>query len=86
MPNSLRSRLNTLRHKGQITTEECEALKLKLDNHDKELRNKVINAYMYLLCEHCIQQKNECYNLDCPFCEDSCEIVNIAEQLKAGGV
>ena len=47
-------------------------------------RNKAIDDYMNKLCNHCMQQTNECYKLECPFCTDGCDIVNIAEQLKAG--
>ena len=47
-------------------------------------RNKAIDNYMNKLCDHCMQQTNECYKLECPFCTDGCDIVNIAEQLKAG--
>ena len=47
-------------------------------------RNKAIDDYMNRLCNHCMQQTNECYKLECPFCTDGCDIVNIAEQLKAG--
>lgn len=47
-------------------------------------RNKAIDDYMNKLCNHCLRQKNECYKLECPFCTDGCDIVNIAEQLKAG--
>ena len=46
--------------------------------------NKAIDDYMNKLCNHCMQQTNECYKLGCPFCTDGCGIVNIAEQLKAG--
>ena len=46
-------------------------------------RNKAIDNYMNKLCDHCMQQTNECYKLECPFCTDGCDIVNIAEQLKA---
>ena len=57
-------------------------------NSFKELvtnaRNKAIDDYMNKLCNHCMQQTNECYKLECPFCTDGCDIVNIAEQLKAG--
>ena len=41
-----------------------------------------IDDLVNALCDHCIQEKNECYNLECPFCDDGCDIVNIAEQLK----
>ena len=47
-------------------------------------RNKAIDDYMNKLCNHCMQQTDECYKLECPFCTDGCDIVNIAEQLKAG--
>lgn len=46
-------------------------------------RNKAIDDYMNKLCNHCMQQTNECYKLECPFCTDGCDIVNIAEQLKS---
>ena len=49
-------------------------------------RNKAIDDYMNKLCNHCMQQTNECYKLECPFCTDGCDIVNIAEQLKVGVV
>ena len=38
MPNSLRSKLSSLRYKGKITEEEYKELITKLDGHDKELR------------------------------------------------
>ena len=47
-------------------------------------RNKAIDDYMNKLCNHCMQQTNECYKLECPFCTDGCDIVNIAEELKVG--
>lgn len=46
--------------------------------------NKAIDDYMNKLCNHCMQQTNECYKLECPFCTSGCDIVNIAEQLKKG--
>ena len=48
------------------------------------VRNKTIDDYMNKLCNHCMQQTNECYKLECPFCTDGCDIVNIAEESKAG--
>ena len=48
------------------------------------VRNKTIDDYMNKLCNHCMQQTNECYKLECPFCTDGCDIVNIAEELKVG--
>ena len=47
--------------------------------------NKAIDEYMNALCDKCMDMKNECYQLECPFCSDGCDIVNIAERLKAGG-
>lgn len=44
-----------------------------------------IAEYMNELCDKCLDMKNECYQLECPFCSDGCDIVNIAEQLKGGG-
>ena len=40
--------------------------------------------YMNKLCNHCMQQENKCDKSECPFCSDGCDIVKIAEQLKAG--
>ena len=43
---------------------------------------KAIDDLMNALCDHCMQQTNECYKLECPFCTDGCDIINIAENLK----
>lgn len=48
--------------------------------------NKAIDNYMNKLCNHCMQQTNECYKLECPFCTDGCDIVNIAEQYNNGWI
>ena len=76
----------------KLTNEVCISFLQRSDwlyNHDKEItiseRNKAIDDYMNKLCNHCMQQTNECYKLECPFCTDGCDIVSIAEQLKAGG-
>lgn len=45
-------------------------------------RNKSIDEYMNALCDKCLDIKNECYQLECPFCGDGCDIVNIAEKMK----
>ena len=73
----------------KLTNEVCISFLQRSDwlyNHDKEItiseRNKAIDDYMNKLCNHCMQQKNECYELECPFCSDGCDIVKIAEQLK----
>ena len=49
---------------------------------DKKSYDKAIDDLMNALCDHCMQQTNECYKLECPFCTDGCDIINIAEQLK----
>lgn len=59
---------------------ECTQLKCDCSN----VRNKAIDDFMNKLCDHCMQQANECCNLECPFCTDGCDIVNISEQLKTG--
>lgn len=38
MPNSLRSKISSLRYKGKITDEEYKDLISKLDGHDKALK------------------------------------------------
>ena len=43
MANSLRAKLSKLRHDGNITDAEYQKLIAKLDGHDKENRNKVID-------------------------------------------
>ena len=63
------------------TVEECKGCVLRL----LECYEKGIDDYMNKLCGHCMQETNECYKLECPFFTDGCDIVNIAEQLKAGG-
>lgn len=57
---------------------------LDLSLHDEKVRNKAIDDYMNKLCNHCMQQTNECYKLECPFCTDGCDIVKIAGKLKEG--
>lgn len=52
---------------------ECEYNKGRAD---------AIEEYMNRLCDKCIQTPNECWNLECPFADDECQIVKIAEQLK----
>ena len=56
----------------------------KIENEKQEIRNKVIDEYMNALCDKCMDMKNECYQLECPFCDNGCDIVNIAEQMKGG--
>ena len=58
---------------------------LDLSLHDEKVRYKAIIDYMNKLCNHCMQQENKCDKSECPFCSDGCDIVKIAERLKAGG-
>ena len=53
-----------------------------LEEHDKQIRADAIDEYMNKLCDKCIQTPNECWNLECPFADDECQIVKIAEELK----
>lgn len=46
MPNSLKSKLSSLRYKGLITDEEYKELVKKLDGHDREIRNKAIDDFV----------------------------------------
>ena len=43
MANSLRAKLRKLKHDGYLTDTQCQELVNKLDGHDRELRNKVID-------------------------------------------
>lgn len=45
-------------------------------------RNKAIDEFAEKLCEHCMQQTNCCNTLECPFCRDGCDVVNIANEMK----
>lgn len=42
MPNSLKCRIKKLAHEGKITEKESNELILKLDGHDADLLNKVM--------------------------------------------
>lgn len=46
MPNSLRSKLSSLRYKRLLTDEEYKELINKLGGHDREIRNKTIEEVM----------------------------------------
>lgn len=48
----------------------------------KQGRADAIEEYMNKLCDKCIQTPNECWNLECPFADDECQIVKIADELK----
>lgn len=63
--------------------ESCEkCVALNIAEHDKQIRAEAIDEYMNRLCDKCIQTPNECWNLECPFADDECQIIKIAEQLK----
>ena len=47
MPNSLKSRLSSLRYKRLLTDEEYKELIKKLDGHDAEIRNKAIDDFLH---------------------------------------
>ena len=70
--------------KSDIMDEFCKYDVSSFEELVVNARNKAIDDYMNKLCNHCMQQTNECYKLECPFCTDGCDIVNIAEELKAG--
>lgn len=70
--------------KSDIMDEFCKYDVSSFEELVTNARNKAIDDYMNKLCNHCMQQTNECYKLECSFCTDGCDIVNIAEQLKAG--
>ena len=46
MENSLRAKLSKLRHDGHITDAEYQAFIKKMDGHDAEIRNKVIDEFV----------------------------------------
>lgn len=53
MANSLKSKLAKLRHDRNISEKKYEDLLNKLDGHDRELRNKVIDKFAEALKEIC---------------------------------
>lgn len=63
MANSLRAKLSKLRHDGNITDIEYQALIKKLDGHDAEIRAKAIDEFAERLKSDEFQK----YNLDMVF-------------------
>lgn len=51
MPNSLKSKLSSLRYKRLLTDEEYKELIKKLDGHDREIRAKALNDFANWLYE-----------------------------------
>ena len=48
----------------------------------QEVREKAIDEFADMLRNHCMNRPNECYQNECPFGSDCCNINRIAEQLK----
>lgn len=46
MANSLRSKIKKLRHSNNISEQMCNELLEKLEGHDRELQNKVIDEFV----------------------------------------
>ena len=68
---------------AKTITEAFENVSIEDVNMYKLGYVKAIDDLMNALCDHCMQQTNECYKLECPFCTDGCDIINISEQLKS---
>ena len=79
MPNSLKSKLSSLRYKRLITDEEYKELIKKLDGHDREIRAKVIDEFVNLVNE-CSGYTPNCIEHDLSLTVYT--IHQIAEQLK----
>lgn len=77
--------MKAVQNVGVVVDKEelLKALEYDREQYEKGYKD-AIQEYMTLLCEHCMQQKNECYNFECPFCTDGCDIIRIAEQMKGG--
>ena len=45
MANSLRAKISKLRHDGNLTEAEYKEIIRKLDGHDREFRNKIIDEF-----------------------------------------
>ena len=74
MPNSLKSKLSSLRYKRLLTDEEYKELIKKLDGHDREIRAKAIDEFVDALLNY--QSQDEKYKSFSDVCYE------IAEQLK----
>lgn len=71
---------------AEYCNDDCDSCERKfkkdLEVIKERIRADAIYEYMNKLCDKCIQTPNECCNLECPFADDGCQIVKIAEQLK----
>lgn len=82
MANSLRAKLSKLRHDGNITDAEYQALIKKLDGHDAEIRAKAIDKlveeamkrFTYFDLKHGYPTVTDCKVI----------LRDVAEQLKGG--
>lgn len=77
MPNSLKSKLSSLRYKRLITDEEYKELIKKLNGHDKGIRIKAIDEFaerLKKITENMFEQKYVDIRL----------IDEIAEEMKGG--
>ena len=57
MPNSLRTKFNNMRHKGRIDEAEYQALIKKLDGHDSDLLDKVMQKGRTIIDEDGVMYK-----------------------------
>lgn len=57
MPNSLRAKISKLRYKGEITQEEYSELIKKLEGHDADLLNKVMQKKRTIIDEDGVMYK-----------------------------
>lgn len=82
MPDSLKSQIKSLWHKGKITDAECKVLLEKLDAHDREIltRKKGVWIPNYLndiewgyKCSNCKETWLNEYNY-CPSCGCKMEV------------
>ena len=92
MANSLKSKLEKLRHDRNISEKMHKDLLDKLDGHDRELSNKVIDKFAEVI-------RDICYKYPISTDADTNELLyahedgtwhnlidNVAEQMKAGGI
>jgi hypothetical protein len=60
MPNSLKSKLSSLRYKRLLTDEEYKELIKKLDGHDREIRAKAIDEFAEKVCDRVSEWSERC--------------------------
>lgn len=74
--------LNSIEHYSE--TEELDGYGYGCSNKTcvARVRNRVIYDFAEKLCEYCMKQTNCCNPLECPFCRDGCDVLNIANKMK----